>query len=357
MNSDDEEKLGVVRNARGHDIPKEVVTPSKAHSTITTNSITTNANSIRTNSVDEVVPQEARVVVEAVPEEVVPEVEVVPQQDFVGRRKNYFVSISRVDDQQTAILKDDNLRDKHLLRVMLLKQPWAGGYGKVTKMWEECAVLCMEQKDENGRKVFDGKLCGKIIKDRFRLLLKWVKSNQNGVAFRSGTDNKAPPGEIMQMLEELLERVTDFEESKEETHKEKTENKKRMREEAQCIREASLRNKSFESLRDDDSKQSKESGGGGGVPALDLNSILGMAASQLEDTPKKQEMAERRIFLSEEKLKLAQRKFELEEIERKAKIEEDRKRNEQTFTILRNQMEMQRQMMEMITKLKDTKDK
>ena len=67
-------------------------------------------------------------------------------------------------------------------------------------------------------------------------------------------------------------------------------------------------------------------------------------------------MVERRILLREEKLKLAQQKFEIEEIERKAKIEEDCKRNEQTFTILRNQMEMQRQMMEMITKLKDKKD-
>ena len=162
MTSDDEEKSAVVHYARGHDIPKEVVTPSKARSTI------------RTNSVDEVVPPEAGVVVEVVPEEVVPEAEVVPEPEVVGRRKNYFVSISRVDEanQQTAFLQDDNLRDKHLLRVMLLKQPWAGGYGKVTKLWEECAILCMEQKDENGKKVFDGKLCGKIIKDRFRLFLK-----------------------------------------------------------------------------------------------------------------------------------------------------------------------------------------
>ena len=341
MTSYDEEKTDVGRRTRSHDIPNLVVTPSADSSTIAT------------NSVDEVVPHGAEDMQEVVPEEEVPEAEV------VGRRKNYFVSMTRIDEtnQQFVFLQDDNLRDKHLLRVMLLKQPWAGGYGKVTKLWEESADLCMEQKDEKGKKVFDGKLCGKIIKDRFRLLLKWVKSNQNGVAFRSGTDDEPPPGEIMQMLEELLERVTDFKESKEETHKEKTENKKRMREEAQCIREASLRNKSFESLRDDDSKQSKESGVGGGVAALDLNSILGMAALQLDETPKKQQMAEQRLLLSEEKLKLAQQKFELEEIERKAKIEEDRKRNEQMFTILRNQMEMQTQMMEMITKLKDTKDK
>ena len=130
----------------------------------------------------------------------------------VGRRKNYFISITRKDEtsQQLAFLQDDNLCDKHLLRVMLLKQPWAGGYRKVTKLWEESTDLCMEQKDDDDKKVFDGKLCGKIIKDRFKLLLKWVKAHQNGVTFRSGTDDEAPPGEILQMLEELSELVTDF---------------------------------------------------------------------------------------------------------------------------------------------------
>ena len=340
MASDDEEKTDFARRTRSHDIPNLVVTPS------------TDSSMITTKSVDEVVPHGAEDMQEVVSEEEVPEAEV------VGRRKKYFVSMTRIDEtnQQFVFLQDDNLRNKHLLRVMLLKQPWAGGYGKVTKLWEESADLCMEQKDEKGKKVFDGKLCGKIIKERFKLLLKWIKSNQNDVAFRSGTDDKAPPGEIMRMLEEVLELVTDFEGSKEEAQKEKMENKKRMREEAQCIREASMGNKSLETLNDDDSKRSKESSGGSGVAALDLNSILGMAALQLDETPKKQQLVERRILLSEEKLKLAQRKFELEEIERKAKIEEDRKRNEQMFTILRNQMGMQRQMMEMITKLKDKKD-
>ena len=345
MTSDDEEITDVGCHTGSNDIPNLVITPSIDSSTIATNS----ADEV----VDEVVPHRAEDIHEVVPEEEVPESEV------VGRRKNYFVSITRINktNQQLFFLQDDNLPDKHLLRVMLLKQPWAGGYGKVTKLWEESADLCMEQKDEKGKKVFDGKLCGKIIKERFKLLLKWIKSNQNDVAFRSGTDDEAPPGEIMRMLEEVLELVTDFEGSKEEAQKEKTEKKKRMREEAQFIREASMGNKSLESLRDDISKRSKESSCGSGIAALDLNSILGMAASQLDETPKKQQMAERRLLLSEEKLKLAQRKFEVEEIERKARMEEDCKRNEQTYMILKNQMEMQRQMMEMIMKFKDKKDK
>ena len=36
------------------------------------------------------------------------------------------------------------------------------------------------------------------------------------MAFRSGTDDEAPPGKIMRMLDEVLELVTDFEGTKEE---------------------------------------------------------------------------------------------------------------------------------------------
>ena len=57
-----------------------------------------------------------------------------------------------------------------------------------------------------------------------------------------------------------------------------------------------------------------------------------------------------------EAVRMTEVESELEEIERKARMEEDCKRNEQTYMILKNQMEMQRQMMELIMKFKDKKD-
>ena len=45
--------------------------------------------------------------------------------------------------------------------------------------------------------------------------------DQNGVAFRSGTDSTAPAGELIQVFDELVESMTDFEVSKEDSENKK----------------------------------------------------------------------------------------------------------------------------------------
>ena len=146
--------------------------------------------------------------------------------DVEGKKKrNFFLSLIRLNDKkQLVFLQNDNIRDIQLLRCLILKKPWAGRYGQVTKLWEETAEMCMEQRDSKGASVFSGNITGKVVKDRFKALLKWVKSDQNSVQFRSGTDDEEAPGEMMQLLEELAELYSEYEENKETTGKDKAEN-------------------------------------------------------------------------------------------------------------------------------------
>jgi len=83
MTSDDEKITDVGCHTGSNDIPNLVITPSIDSSSITTNS----ADEV----VDEVVPHRAEDIQEVVPEEEEAESEV------IGRRKNYFVSITRIN--------------------------------------------------------------------------------------------------------------------------------------------------------------------------------------------------------------------------------------------------------------------
>ena len=255
-----------------------------------------------------------------------------------------------------SFLLPSNYKDIFLLRCLVVKLPWAGGYGKVTKAWEDTAEMLYEQKAPDGSRVFDEPLSAKVIKDRFKVLLKWTKQNQAVSQYKSGVDNELPPGEVMCLLEEMLELYTDFEVNKDKTSTAKAAVRKRVREQAAAIREASLGGKTRESLKEDDDSESRKSKSSR-VSTFDLTGMIDLATAHLQSTPKKVEFMERKLLLSEEKLKLETARFalELEERrqgleERKLQMKEEQKRNEENFVMIQAQMNLQKEMMEMMIK-------
>ena len=278
------------------------------------------------------------------------------------RAKNIFLPLQKTNDRgKLLFLQNSNIKDLQLLRVLVIKLPWKAPYGQVTKAWEAVSDMCMEQRGVNDGAIFEeGSLNAKIIKDRFNNLYKWIRKETNASKKRTGCDDEDPPTELQSLLEEAAEIYLEFLENKEETGKEKTQNKKRDREQAALIRDASLNGKSYDALYDQDENSSKKSKDeSSDKNSFNLNGIIDLATSQIQNTPKKQELAERRLALSEEKLKLEEKKFSIESEERKQFIEErklqmteEAKRNAQTLEFMKTQMEMQKEMMNMMMQFK-----
>ena len=90
--------------------------------------------------------------------------------------------------------------------------------------------MCMEGRGVNYSAIFEhNSLNAKIIKDRFNNLYKWIRKESNAAVMRSGCDDEDPPTELQSLLEEAAEIYLEFLENKEETGKEKAQNKKRNR--------------------------------------------------------------------------------------------------------------------------------
>ena len=103
----------------------------------------------------------------------------------------------------------------------MFKVPWSSGYGKVTKAWEDAEKMLSEQRGRDGNLIYNLPISAKVIKDHFKVLLKWIKTDQLATTYMSGVDYEPPPGEMMQLMEEISELYTKFEDNKEETGKEK----------------------------------------------------------------------------------------------------------------------------------------
>lgn len=283
--------------------------------------------------------------------------EVIPPPAKKRRIKSHFVSITKVDDKGTPLfLADTNLKDLHLLRALVLKLPWAAGFGNMEEAWNTVANTCEEQRGEGDSVIFAaGSLQGKAVRERFKVLVKWIRDDTKASMYRSGTDNEAPPNEIVQLMCEMSELYLEWEENKETSTKKKADERKQNREQAATIRDASLGGRSYDTLKTDDENNSKK--GKDGNNSFNLNGLMELASSQLSNTPQKMDLVERKVKLSEEKLKFEERKFDLEIDERKFELEErkermaqEKRRSDQTFDMINNQMKMQKEMMEMLMK-------
>ena len=182
------------------------------------------------------------------------------------------------------------------------------------------------------------------------MLLKWIKTDQLAATYRSGVDDELPPGEMMQLLEDISELYKEFEDNKEETGKEKAAGNKRARDQATCIRDASLVGQTYEGLQDMDENGSKRSRSSKNS-TFDLTKMIDLASAQMELTPKKAELCERKLILSEEKLKLDSKRFTLEAEERKEeRLQQTEERKEYRLQKIEDRKE------ERLQKIEDKKE-
>ena len=210
------------------------------------------------------------------------------------RVKSHFISTSKVNDVgKLLFVQPDNLKDLHMLRAIVLKTPWRAGFGNVGDAWNSVADMCQEQMGQNDVAVFEaGSLDGKAVRERFKVLLKWIRDETKSAMYRSGTDDEDPPTELVQLMEEMSELYLEWEESKEASGKKKADDRKRNREQAASIRDASLAGRSYDSLKSDDDTNSKKSKSTDN--SFNLNGLMELATDQLKQTPQKQGIVERK---------------------------------------------------------------
>ena len=141
------------------------------------------------------------------------------------RDRTIFVITSHLNEKDIPLfLSDNNTKDLHLLRVLVLKTLWDTAHGNKIKAWDKVASMCLEQKYVSRQQIYKtGSLNHKVVKDHFHVLLKWIKNEKNTVTYRSGTDDEDPPTEIRQLIDNMLGMHTGWEVNKELTGKQKTE--------------------------------------------------------------------------------------------------------------------------------------
>jgi hypothetical protein len=153
-----------------------------------------------------------------------------------------------------------SIKDLMLLRYLAGTTPYKAGYGKTTEAWE---TLCTDLKtkcfDDNGAQVFSSTLTVRLIKDRFKEYISFIKKYNSQVPFRSGNDDEETY-EILQLAEQLYEDYTSYELEKD--NKKAAENQKVN---ADLAAAAELRNASLGNLQRISKKvQSDSSGRGSG---------------------------------------------------------------------------------------------
>jgi hypothetical protein len=102
-------------------------------------------------------------------------------------------------------LENENWKDLLLVRLLLVERPYKAGYGATIKAWDDIALqLRNEKHPETGELLFGHKgIKGKAIKERFLACMEFVKQQDREALRRTGTDDEAEPGEILNALEDL----------------------------------------------------------------------------------------------------------------------------------------------------------
>jgi hypothetical protein len=102
-------------------------------------------------------------------------------------------------------LENENWKDLLLVRLLLVERPYKAGYGATIKAWDDIALQLRTQKHpETGELLFGHKgIKGKAIKERFLACMEFVKQQDREALRHTGTDDEAEPGEILNALEDL----------------------------------------------------------------------------------------------------------------------------------------------------------
>ena len=265
-------------------------------------------------------------------------------------------------------LEDENLKDLYLVRSLLAERPYKAGYGGTAKAWEDVAVQLRDVKHpESGDLLYGPKtLKAKTLKDRFMLYMAFVQKQDRKALRRTGTDDDPVPTEIMSALEDLYSDWKSHCATGESKSQAVAAQKKKDRDAAEAVRQASLGNLTAmygaDELSDDldsDCPVPKETPTSNrrlsyGLKPMTASSSVASSRSRspvfsgqhnealqdllsrsqereeararskrarLELEKTKEERESRRLQIEEERLHLEERRLELDRAERKASIQ------------------------------------
>lgn len=142
------------------------------------------------------------------------------------------------------VLEDDNFKDLYFVRLLLVERPYTAGFGSTIKAWEDIANLLRDLKHPvTGEVLYGSKgIKGKALKDRFLALIDFVKKQDRGALLRTGTDDEPEPGEILNLLESMLADYDSHCLQGESKNQSVAAQKKKDRDAAEAVRQASLGN-------------------------------------------------------------------------------------------------------------------
>jgi hypothetical protein len=126
--------------------------------------------------------------------------------------------------------------------MIVAERPYKSGYGATCKAWDECASqLSKYTTPSTGDLVYGNKpLKGKLLRERFNSMMDFVKTEDRDALRHTGTDDEPEPGEIMGILEDLYSDFKSHSKSQESKTQSVEAPKKKDRNAAEAIRQASL---------------------------------------------------------------------------------------------------------------------
>lgn len=135
-----------------------------------------------------------------------------------GENRNVFPKISKDVIVKGVVVKThpflEGKCESELIFVKLLavEKPFLAPHGSGKKTWADFIALVNQQVDENNAPVFaQAPMTERFAKERIKDYFSFVKSRIASTPFRSGTDDEEPPCELLQIVEDLYEQKTSFE--------------------------------------------------------------------------------------------------------------------------------------------------
>ena len=109
-------------------------------------------------------------------------------------------------------LEQPCVRDLTIFKCLLSSQPFAVGKGTgLTAAWSSAVEEINKQVDPlTGENIFDPPIAMKTVRERFNQAMKVIAKIENGIPFRSGTDDEESPNELRVMLEDLYCQKKDY---------------------------------------------------------------------------------------------------------------------------------------------------
>jgi hypothetical protein len=179
----------------------------------------------------------------------IPEGSVIPNDNKRDTRLRWHAFLKKVlvkgeEIVSYPILEEDNFKDLYFVRLLLAERPYAAGFGSTIKAWEDIANQLRDLKHPvTGEFLYGSKgIKGKALKDRFLALIDFVRKQDRDAIRRTGTDDEPEPGEILNLLESMLADYDSHCLQGESKNQSVTAQRKKDRDAAEAVRQASLGN-------------------------------------------------------------------------------------------------------------------